>query len=552
MLSMMKDREFWHQIRTAHLKFRHEDDELSKDEREWVVQKFRHVETMNDLRKVCLSMFTKFKPTHGWDCNLCFGDAYADDIYRFAHDSYSLDNNGLCYDGDTRSIRYINHDSDDHVYKMKAGKFLRRLIDASPMSILPECVKVWLCEDFAERWQAYSQSKVANKELHISEEREDFERIYDRANYESDFGSCMSHDGGVQAVFYKDSVKAKAAWLENASGKIVARCVIFTDVTDEDGNKWRLAERQYSSDGDNVLKRMLVDKLIAEGEIDGYKQVGVDCHNSRAFVANDGTSLSDKLFKIDCNLEEGDYMCYMDSFKWYDYDEGIAYNFLSGNASYRLDETDMYFEGHRHQVYSEYHGEWIDEDEATYVDSRDDWFYNHDVRYCENTQEYEFCDDCVQLANGDYAYYGYEREGYEGVYYCDNCCEYYLEDDMRYSELLDEYYCCDCADELEQEYMEDHADDEDGRFRYDCVDDKWYDTKEWDDVEVLAYDHNTDTRKQVYTRARNIFMLAEYDGKYYYGNCRWAWSKEKECDVRTPIEFTEIEVVDGQVTVHVA
>ena len=38
--------------------------------------------------------------------------------------------------------------------------------------------------------------------------------------------------------FYKDAVKAKAAYLEDENGKIIARCIIFTEVYDEDGKVW--------------------------------------------------------------------------------------------------------------------------------------------------------------------------------------------------------------------------------------------------------------------------------------------------------------------------
>lgn len=353
LLAMMKDKEFFYNIRHACLKKRGDSDEIDSEYREKLVDKFRNITTMTELRMLCLKLFRRFKPCEGYDCNI----KLLEETYYFAHNDYKLDNNGVCYDGDTRSIRYVNKSNDDHIYKMKAGKFLRRLIDSSQWCILPEQVKVWLCEDFAERWQAFSASKGSSCELHLSTDLDDFKKIYDSREYESDFSSCMSHDGGDHASFYVDAVKAKAAWLENSQGKIVARCVIFTEAEDEDGNKWRLAERQYSSDGDNALKRLLVDKLIAAGEIDGYKQVGVDCHNARAYVANDGTSLESKHFKIECILEDDDVLSYQDSFKWYDMDEHTAYNYCKSGASYGLADTDLYFQPHAGKVYSEHEGE---------------------------------------------------------------------------------------------------------------------------------------------------------------------------------------------------
>jgi len=517
LLAMLKDKEFFYNIRHATLKFRGYDEELTQDEREDIVRVFRNLSTMADLRAFCISLFTRFKPVNGWDCNVVIDD----EKYLFAHPDYSVDNGGLCFDGDYRSIRYINHQSnDEHPYKMKSGKFLRRLIEASPWCILPECVKVWLCEDFAERWQAYSQRKLAGHTLHISDTREDFVRIYDRDNYMSDFGSCMSHDGGSQSSFYVDAVKAKAAWLENSEGQIVARCVIFTDVEDDEGNTYRLAERQYSADGDNVLKRLLVDKLIDAGEIDGYKAIGVDCHNATAWVANDGTSWSGKRFHIDCDLEEDDIVSYQDSFKWYDWQGHIAYNYPNDDADVALDTTDMRFNPYAGKVWSDYEDEYIDEDDAIWVENRDDYILYRHTEYCVNTDARECEEDCVQLANGDYAYYGYEREGYEGVYYCERCDEYYLEEDMTYSELLDEMMCDSCCHDAEQEYMEEHAGD--GRFRYDVYDDEWYDTEECDDVRVLYWDYDQHRRRVGYTRKRHVLYnqssFARYNNNWYFAN----------------------------------
>lgn len=523
LLAMLTSREFWKNIRTAPLSTSRYGQPISDASRDFIHLLLRGIMNMTDLRLECIRFLDVFKGYEGYHCHIRVSDNDEQREYRLMHDVYEVDNNGVCYDGDTKSIRYINHDCDGRVFKMRAGKFLRRLIDANQFGkLLPEQVKVWLCEDFAERWQAYAQSKVESNTLHISDEREAFKRIYDSDNYDGDFGSCMSHDGGSQSSFYVDAVKAKAAWLENREGRITARCVIFTDATDEDGNKWRLAERQYATDGDNVLKRMLVDKLIAANEIDAYKQIGVDCHNATAWVKNDGTSISDKRFSIECNLEDDDIMSYQDSFKWYDMDNYTAYNYPESGAIYELDDTSKYFRPHDGKVWSEYEGEWIDEDNARYIDTRDDWYYDDDCRYCENTRSYEFVNDCVQLGNGDWAYNGEDGEGYEGVEYCEHCGEYYLSEDMRYSELLDEWYCDDCANELEQEYMKGHA--KENGYRYDAYDGEWYDPKEWSDVRVLNWDIYACKRKNAYTRRRNLrcYNITRYKGNWY---CGYLWRK---------------------------
>lgn len=309
----------------------------------WLKERVRNLTSMAALREFCIRMMRYFSDPYG-DRRVRNGIRVSDDgmSYYFWTNLYQVDNDGICFDGDFSSIRYINLDN-HKPYKMKAGKFLRRLIEENDFGkILPEQVKVWLCEDFAERWRSYCAQKADEYQLHISEEEEDFIRIYDDRNYVGDFCSCMSHERGRQSYFYTNSVKAKAAWLKKRDDDgIVARCVIFTDVYDEDGKKWRLAERQYSSNGDNTLKRMLVEKLIAAGEIDGYKQIGVDCHCARAYVANDGSSLEDSKFWIDCELYDGEStLSYQDSFKYYNEHTQKAFNYPAKGAAIDLAVTD--------------------------------------------------------------------------------------------------------------------------------------------------------------------------------------------------------------------
>lgn len=495
---------------------------FDESDKEWMINSFYILRTMADMRSFLKQLMgTENTPTVYWDEDKCRWDCYLmNGAYYFRSCKYAVLDDGICFDGDFKSIRYKNMES-DHIFKMKAGKFLRHLLDENPIgSILPEQVKVHLCEDFAECWSAYAQSKVASNELHIGSELEDFEKIYDRSQYDGDFGSCMAGEG--QYYFYYESVKAKAAWLENGDGKLVARCIVFPEVYDEDGKVWKLAERQYSRNGDNTLKRMLVDKLIAAGEIDGYKEVGVDCHSARAYVANDGSSLSEKHFSIKCWLDFDDTISYQDSFKYYDKDAGIAYN-RSGDVQgecYDLATCDSRLEPQG--CWSEYEQEYIPDREAEYAEGREDYFYSEDVRWCENTRTYEFREDCVRLCNGDFAYYGYDCEGYDGVGYCEECNEYYLTDDGCYSELLDEYFCCeDCKAAAEKRFIEEN--NEDGRYIYDDYNEEWVDTEDTEMIRILVWDYDRQCRRNGHTRRRttNGCQLFKYKNNWYYGNLVW-------------------------------
>lgn len=217
---------------------------------------------------------------------------------------------GVCEDLDKGSVRYINVER-NRVFKMRAGKFMRGLILETEIGkLLSPSVVNWLAGDvFTQQWCTYTYGYTPEIELHVND---DFRSIYDSDCCKGNFGSCMVDKD--RTSFYHDAVKAKAAYITDKTGLIVARAVLFTDVTDQDGKKWRLLERQYSSGGDDILKRLLVDKLIQEKHIDGYKIVGASCHEANAFVDTEGNSLSDRMFEIDCELDEEDTLSYQDSF----------------------------------------------------------------------------------------------------------------------------------------------------------------------------------------------------------------------------------------------
>ena len=353
------------------------------------------------------------------------------EIYRSAQ--YSTDgNNGLCEDGDSRAVRYINHNNGNHAFKMKAGKFYRALILETDFGKkLPEQVVTYLCEEFTSDWQSYAFSSLPQNQLFVND---DFQYIYDSRNYLGDFRSCMVNKD--LHTFYNDAVKAKAAFLENSDGKIIARCVIFTDVTDQDGKKWRLAERQYASDGSTIYCRALVDALIREGHIDGYKVPGAGCGESRNFVDIHGVSLSHKQFIIDCDLDWDDNVSYQDSFKWYNMEKRIATNYGYGDHDLSITEGSL---SDVDSPWDDYHEEYCDDTTTVYAHGREyqcatNWL--DDFRWVELREEYHHIDDVEQ---------------------CPHCEGWVLRSEAYTSDLMDngEYYCCEtCLIDAEEEYKE--------------------------------------------------------------------------------------------------
>lgn len=400
-----------------------------------------HIRSMAELKHLVLSYI---RETGKGDINLpnkvrLIGNTYWSGQYRTDHME------GLCEDYDKKSVRYVNTKS-ERIYKMKAGKFFTAIIKETELGqIFSSQVVNWLSEEFTQDWQTYTYGKTPEVELHVDD---NFEIIYDETACK-DFNGCSCMVGRDRHSFYENAVEAKAAYLLDTDGYVLARAIIFTNVLDQNGKKWRLLERQYSKESNEVLKRLLVDLCIKEGHIDGYKQIGAGCSESRAFVANDGSSLADMKLSIRCELEMYDTLSYQDSFKFYDYDRDTAYNYADSSYDYCLDTTDVNLDGEEDdddQEYDEYHdynclevrtcyyhGEEINVD----VDNLEDFIY------VESEGEYHHKEDCTQCSHdGNWivkedATYNSDAE----AYFCNDQCEAeYIKENFTYSEYDDDYF----------------------------------------------------------------------------------------------------------------
>ncbi|MFI3164624.1 MAG: hypothetical protein R3Y65_09345 [Bacillota bacterium] len=400
-----------------------------------------HISTMAELKQIVLR---KIQESGEWDCNLRYRVKLNNRTFYSA--LYETDNyNGICEDGDKKAVRYVNHDNGGKIFKMKIGKFVRSLIlETTFGKTLPEQVVIFLQEELSLEWQSYVMGVLPETTLHIDQ---DFEKIYSSDECVGDFESCMTDK--EYHYFYDYFVDASAAYLTNKEGYIVARTIIFNKVYDSDGKVWRMAERQYSTDGNIVLHRILVDELIKGGHIDGYKQIGAGCGDSRAFVDNEGNSLSDKTFHIDCSVDYGDTLSYQDSFKWLDMDSEKAYNRNVGYDCVCLDTADGEIdESDDNDEYDSYHDEYVYEVYTVYVDGQEEtcdsnrlddftqvdgeWHHRDDIKNCPH------CGNRFVSGDGEYS-------ELTEVEYCDNECLTYGEDEYKeenwyWSEFDEEYF----------------------------------------------------------------------------------------------------------------
>lgn len=411
-----------------------------REHNDWALLNIR---SMAELKKLVLAYI---RENGKEDKNLpnkiiLIGHTYWSNQYRTDHME------GLCEDFDKKAVRYVNTKT-ERVYKMKAGKFFSAIIKETELGqILSEQVVNWLAEEFSQDWQTFTYGQTPEVELHVDN---NFELIYDE-NACRDFNGCSCMVGRNRHSFYVESVETKAAYLLDIDGYVLARAILFTNVKDQNGKKWRLLERQYSRESNEVLKRLLVDMLIKGDYIDGYKQIGAGCSESRAFVANDGASLANMKFSIKCELGLSDVLSYQDSFKYYDYDNEVAYNDPNAHYDYCLDTTDYNLDGDSDEDDDE--GEWDDYHNYQAAETRLCYYHGSEVYVdvdnledfvcIESTGEYHHIEDCTQCDKcGTWiikseATYNSEAE----AYFCDESCEReFIAEVFYYSEYDDRYY----------------------------------------------------------------------------------------------------------------
>ena len=387
------------------------------------------------------------------------------DRYYYS-DKYTLDGSmaGVCEDGTRNAVRYVNMES-GRVFKMKAGKFYKHLIESTAFGKkLNKTLVIWLCEEFARDWTAHVIGRLPKNKLYVNNNFADIynsERLKGYDTTSDAFVSCMVNKGYHN--FYKNAVKAKAAYLEDETGKIIARCIIFTEVYDDDGGVWRYAERQYSVGCNDVYKQALVDALIQAGEIDCFKKVGASCHDCHAIVDIHGNSLANKKFYIDCDLDWDDTLSYMDSFKFYSMSERKADNY--GHGGYALDVTEGSLEA-------------ADEDQDPEPDEYDSYHDRDAWEVC--TCYYHGNEETVSIDDRD------DFKLFKGIWYheddlstCPHCgskmlnpAYYGADDDVFYSEITGKSYCdTDCRDKAEEDYKKEH-------WFYSDYDAEWYEDKD--------------------------------------------------------------------------
>ena len=243
-----------------------------------------------------------------------------------------------------------------------------------------------------------------------------------------------------------------------------------------------------------ILKGDTPDKIIGRALIwtihDGPGVAGREFMD-RVYMINDSDKLLFEAYAKEHNIfrsqtytykikvKEGryNYYPYMDTFTCYDYEKGILTSGVDGYSEdiLELQNTDGTASDNSGRVYSEYHGEYIDEDDA---------------RYCEDVEGPVHYESTVWLE-------------YLDIYVTDNA-------DTVYSEYFDGNY-----------YSEDAV-------RSECMDD-WLKKDDSEVIEIITNaegdtDYCVKDRTQHYIEvdgeyySRKSYILDPYTGEYHFGD----------------------------------
>lgn len=237
-----------------------------------------------------------------------------------------------------------------------------------------------------------------------------------------------------------------------------------------------MRKEQYSSEGNEILKRALIDTLIKGKYIDGYKRIGASCNEPNAFVNVDGNSLSGKRFTIDCDLGWDETLSYQDSFKWYNMGKRIADNY--GNGELDLGTTEDCLDNSEKE-YDDYHGYYCESTTCVYVGGREYYCNTNDLSdfvWVECEDEFHHKDDVEE---------------------CPECGEYFVTSRGKYSDITEEYYCNDdCLDNAEAKYKREN-------WYYSDYDEDYYETEDeitsfykWNSI-IGEYEKKTISEKTV-------------------------------------------------------
>jgi hypothetical protein len=261
-----------------------------------------------------------------------------------------------------------------------------------------------------------------------------YKSTYDKmANRSEKFELVKGED--IRYWYLEDRYEEVSGQLGNSCMRY-ARCQSYLDIYVENPESCSLLILK-GNDPDKIVGRALIWTIHEGPGVVGRKFM------DRIYTIKDSDKLLFEAYAKENNIlrsvshtykikvKEGryDYYPYMDTLTSYDYEKGILSSSLDGEDILELQNTDGTASDNSGRVWSEYHGEYIDEDDARYCDDIDG------VVHYESAVWLEYLDIYVS-ENADTVY----SEYFDGSYY---------REDAVHSECMDDWLKADDSDVIE-------------------------------------------------------------------------------------------------------
>lgn len=284
------------------------------------------------------------------------------------------------------------------------------------------------------------KSKLSEKTKFIVVKEEDIIKYYNKENYAEEKGtlgnSCMrSKSNDIFDIYVKNPEKCSLLVLVNEEDKVLGRALLWEldFCTNEEIKKFM--DRIYTANDYDVnkFKAWAIENKYAYK----YKNTFSDV---KEVIWNRETISVD--MRVDLNKIDYYSFPYLDTFKLYSPDNHSLHNINtniddSNYAGYYIltatdggryvinentdDEDDE--EDHEGQVWSDYQGEWIDEDDAVYIDH---------VGHVHS-------EDAVYIDVGNRRNHGWHLTDSDNICWSDHINAYIHEDDAAWSNVLNTY-----------------------------------------------------------------------------------------------------------------
>lgn len=247
------------------------------------------------------------------------------------------------------------------------------------------------------RWVRHIYKDVIGKALSDSD-LEAFVNVY-----KSTHDRIFSGDGNFELVrgedirrwYLVDNYLEESGQLGNSCMRY-AKCQGYLDIYVNNPESCQLLILKSDKEPDKITGRALVWKIHKGAGDEGklfmdrvYTIKDSDRIRFQEYAKKNGMLTTNAgAYKIKVQGGGYDYYPYMDTFSALDRDSGILSTDLSGQSSVELSNTDGTCSDLDGRVWSEYHGEWINEDDARWCADIDGWAHYDSTIWLEYLDEY--------------------------------------------------------------------------------------------------------------------------------------------------------------------